>query len=255
MPVHSERQDARPLGVDLSPSSPSTYATQAARLVVAVVMLVAVACSTGSTPAAANHTSATSASDTSPDAATPGDTTPAGLAIGDVAGPMPAPGTCTLRHEGDLVLPDPACTPGTVNSAVTPDTIKTTICKSGWTATVRPPVAQTNKMKALSAKSYNVAPVAVGEYDHLVSLQLGGAPSDPRNLWFEPGPIPNPKDAVETRLNQGVCSGLITLTSAQVAIATDWTTALDSTGLTPVGSKTCLRSQPTRCATSASRTE
>jgi hypothetical protein len=41
-----------------------------------------------------------------------------------------------------------------------------------------------------------------GEYDHLVPLELGGAPDDPRNLWFEPGPTPNPKDAVENKMKR-----------------------------------------------------
>ena len=35
------------------------------------------------------------------------------------------------------------------------------------------------------------------EYDHLVPLELGGAPNDPRNLWPEPGASPNPKDELE----------------------------------------------------------
>jgi hypothetical protein len=36
---------------------------------------------------------------------------------------------------------------------------------------------------------------------HEVSLELAGAPDDPRNLWVEPGKIPNPKDAVENKLS------------------------------------------------------
>ena len=64
------------------------------------------------------------------------------------------------------------------------------------------------------------------EYDHLVSLELGGAPNDPRNLWPEPGKIPNPKDRVENRLHRDVCDHKITLIVAQRQIAKDWVSNL-----------------------------
>jgi hypothetical protein len=64
-------------------------------------------------------------------------------------------------------------------------------------------------MKAASARSYNLGTQVTGEYDHLVPLELGRAPDDPRNLCLEPGSIPNPKDTVENKLNDAVCSGLI----------------------------------------------
>jgi len=54
---------------------------------------------------------------------------------------------------------------------------------------------------------------------------------DPRNLWVQPGSIPNPKDSVENRLHTAVCTGKVTLGDAQHAIATDWTTALTVTGV------------------------
>lgn len=102
-------------------------------------------------------------------------------------------------------------------------------------------------MKAASARSYSLRREQTGEYDHLVSLELGGAPDDPRNLWIEPGPIPNPKDAVENKLHEAVCSRLIPLSTAQQAIARSWVTAYDDAGLRVTGGKTCLRDQPTRC--------
>ena len=60
------------------------------------------------------------------------------------------------------------------------------------------------------------------EYDHLVSLELGGAVNDSRNLWPEPGRSPNPKDAVENALHRMVCNGEMQLTQAQHIIATGW---------------------------------
>jgi hypothetical protein len=73
-------------------------------------------------------------------------------------------------------------------------------------------------------------------------------PDDPRNLWVEPGSIPNPKDAVENKLNQAVCSNLIPLATAQRAIATNWVTAFDAAGLRVSDNKVCLRQDPSRCA-------
>ena len=126
------------------------------------------------------------------------------LPVGTASAPMPAPGTCRLGSRDGQPLPDGHCTPGAVNPAVTPATLTQTICRSGWTKTVRPAVARTDRMKAASARSYNLPRSLKGEYDHLVSLELGGAPDDPRNLWVEPGRIPNPKDAVENKLNEAV---------------------------------------------------
>lgn len=60
------------------------------------------------------------------------------------------------------------------------------------------------------------------EYDHFVSLELGGAVNDARNLWPEPGASPNPKDSVEDELHRQVCDGQMTLAQAQHAIATNW---------------------------------
>ena len=182
----------------------------------------------------------------------PASTAPAAggsLAVDDPNAPMPAPGTCHIGQRDGQPLPDPHCTPGAINSGVTQADINDTICKSGWTSTVRPPSSKTSKMKVASDNSYSLATDAKGEYDHLVSLELGGAPDDPRNLWVEPGSIPNPKDAVENKLNQAVCSGLIPLATAQTDIASDWVTAFDDAGLRVVSGKVCLRDQPTHCAT------
>nr|WP_211178053.1 hypothetical protein [Pseudonocardia acidicola] len=172
----------------------------------------------------------------------------AALAVGRATTPMPTPNTCRVGSQDGQPLPDPSCTPGAINPAVTQADIQSTICTSGWTATVRPSTSVTSRMKAESARSYGLPAGEKGEYDHLVSLELGGAPDDPRNLWVEPGPIPNPKDAVENKLNQAVCSGLIPLATAQRAIASDWVTAFDVAGLRVAGGKACLRSDPTRCA-------
>jgi hypothetical protein len=58
-----------------------------------------------------------------------------------------------------------------------------------------------------------------------VSLELGGARNDPRNLWPEPGASPNPKDGLENHLHAQVCAGRMTLATAQLTIARHWVSA------------------------------
>jgi hypothetical protein len=145
--------------------------------------------------------------------------------------PQPAAGTCHYRHEGSYPLPDPACTPGATNPAVTAATLATTICRSGggYTSSIRPPAAVTGREKSANALAYGyTGSFATGEYDHLISLELGGDPNDPRNLWVEPNDKPNAtgttnsKDAVENAAHTAVCTGKLALAQAQQGIATDW---------------------------------
>jgi len=148
--------------------------------------------------------------------------------------PMPPPGTCHLGSVAGQPMPDEHCSPGATNPAVTQATIHETICKAGWTATVRPPVAVTDAIKAQSARAYSIPAGTVGELDHKIALEVGGDPGnagDVANLWFEPGPIPNPKDTVERVLNRATCAGLITLTTAQTALNHSWPTAVTDAGL------------------------
>jgi hypothetical protein len=154
----------------------------------------------------------------------------AGLSIGrsdpHVVQPQPRPGSCRARGSGLFSLPDPRCTPGSLNAAVTQATISSTICRSGYTRTVRPPESVTEAEKRASLAAYgDSGPLQAFEYDHLVSLELGGAANDPRNLWPEPGRSPNPKDGLENRLHAMVCSRQITLATAQRQIAGNWVAA------------------------------
>lgn len=152
---------------------------------------------------------------------------------------QPPAGSCHYRTTaGGEPLPDPHCTPGARNPAVTQATIHSTICKPGYTATIRPPASVTGAEKKLSEKSYGTtSSPGVTEYDHLLSLEDGGDPNDPRNLWPEsPDPghthgINNAKDPVETKLKSAVCAGKVTLAAAQQALVQDWTTALSKLGL------------------------
>jgi hypothetical protein len=126
--------------------------------------------------------------------------------------------------------PDPQCTPGSFDPAVTQANIQTTICRSGYTATVRPSTGETDKAKHTLYLAYGVPAGTTSELDHLVSLELGGA-NDAANLWPETPPTPNPKDKVENALHAAVCDGRVKLAAAQNAIASDWETAERVLGL------------------------
>ena len=129
---------------------------------------------------------------------------------------------CHMRGE----LPDPICTPGSIDPAVNDSNVATTICVSGYTASIRPSSGYTGKLKREQMVEYGFTDsLALHEEDHLISLELGGAAADPTNLWPEPGHSPNPKDKIENFMHAAVCAGRISLSDAQKRIATDWTTA------------------------------
>ncbi len=114
------------------------------------------------------------------------------------------------------ILADPARTPGVLNPDVTQATIRSTICRRGWTATIRPPVSYTNALKRKQMIDYGeTGTTSDYQEDHLISLELGGDPTDPRNLWPEPYPRASQVDTIENRLNAQVCDGTLTLAQAQ----------------------------------------
>ncbi len=140
-----------------------------------------------------------------------------------VVQPQPAPGSCHARGSGLSSLPDARCTPGAISPAVTQANIGSTICSHGYTKTVRPRESITEPEKEASLAAYgDTGRLHDYEYDHLVPLELGGAPNDPRNLWPEPGASPNPKDELEDRLRQMVCAEEMPLAQAQRAMAANW---------------------------------
>jgi hypothetical protein len=174
-----------------------------------------------------------------PPTTTPGPPMSSGIRIGPgtmaaySVQPQPPAGTCRFGFVGSYPLPDPSCTPGATNPQVTQEGIGSTICRSGWTATVRPNTGVTGPEKAGSAVAYGYSgSFTTGEYDHLIPLELGGDPNDPANLWLEPNDRPgavsfaNSKDGLERALNRMVCSGGLSLAAAQMAIASDWVAAL-----------------------------
>ena len=137
---------------------------------------------------------------------------------------MPPPGTCHLGSVAGQPMPDERCTPGSTNAAVAQGTIHETICKSGWTATVRPPVGVTDAIKAHSARAYSIPVGSVGE----LALSPSEASQIVRNLWPENWDGPegaHVKDVLEEKALSMVCNGTIPLKDAQQAIVTDWVAA------------------------------
>ncbi len=132
----------------------------------------------------------------------------------------------------DQALPNRGLTPGALNPAVTQDTIRQTICVHGYTKSIRPPEQYTERLKRRGVHQYGYTDFRLRDYeeDHLVSLELGGSPTSPRNLWPQPHHVIGgwgsyAKDRLENRLHTMVCRDRLPLNEAQRAITVDWIAA------------------------------
>lgn len=159
-----------------------------------------------------------------------------GWTAAGLEGTIPPPGTChirwTARHEP---LPDPKCTPGAFDSAVSTTTLKRTVCrKGGYSSSVRPPAELTSpaKRKILAAYGIPASDARKYELDHLLPIAAAGGASDVRNLWPQPNIlnmaqksqyVANDKDEVENRAFTALCSGRANLEDLRKQFATDWT--------------------------------
>jgi len=176
------------------------------------------------------------------------------------------------------IYPDPVRTPGAANPEVTQRNIGDTICSRHWsTKLIRPPAQYTSRLKRNQLREYgdtfrqtraqlinpNTGKVdttrcvahsdnmACYEEDHLIPLEDGGDPTDPRNLWLEPyntrvgGTImgAHQKDVVEGFVHDEICYGIpgskknsyipattsITSRRGQEILAGDWCASYEST--------------------------
>ena len=117
---------------------------------------------------------------------------------------------------------DITLTPGAINTAVTEDNIGDTVCKIGFTKTIRPSESYTYSLKMRQLRSgYNLnGDTKAGNYeeDHMVPLSVGGAPKDEKNLWPQPRKIypgAAEKDKLELLAWKKLCKREITLKEAQ----------------------------------------
>src|SRR5579884_3460120 len=110
------------------------------------------------------------------------------------------PATRRTQPPSGLDIPDPKLTPGVTNPRVTQANIGQNICSKDFrTAAFRPKAGYTNALKRQQLREYGDTvkdPNAMCmersnnprcyEEDHLIALEDGGNPFDPRNLWPEP---------------------------------------------------------------------
>lgn len=123
-------------------------------------------------------------------------------------------------------LPDSQRTPGAVVPSITQGNIAGTICSAEYVSRQSPPpslkAAETRRIAGVlypGGKPENFA------LDQLVPVSLGGAATDPRNLWLQPWTgenNSNDKDNLERLLQKMVCSGQLPLATAQQEIARNW---------------------------------
>ena len=164
----------------------------------------------------------------------------------------------SLRRLGPPeIYPDSARTPGFANPDITQANIADNLCSPTWsTSTIRPPTSYTNPLKLTQMQQYGDAvsdPNATCmlsssnagcyEEDHLISLENGGHPRDPRNLWPEPYKTQiggqtvgaRQKDTVENYIHNAICFDVpghkshgtaahasMTLQRGQEILAGDW---------------------------------
>jgi hypothetical protein len=126
-----------------------------------------------------------------------------------------------FRYSHGEPLNDLRATPG-----VTFHVTVATICRSGYSTSVRDvPQSEKNQVYA----EYGITHHTAGQYeiDHLISLELGGSNAI-GNLWPELNDHPhgylNSKDILENRLHALLCTGEVSLRSAQTLIASNWVT-------------------------------
>jgi len=150
---------------------------------------------------------------------------------------LPPPQGCTTPTRNGFPVPDPSCTPGAINPTLRLEVLKdprfTTRCLRD-AATPEAEKATTYSWYHLARPANNGGEDQVCELDHLISLELGGADTLD-NIWPQCGPsgvaLPQrnfkQKDTVENFLAMQVREGRMDLSTAQKAIATDWTQFLD----------------------------
>ena len=169
-----------------------------------------------------------------------------------------ASSTPTAKLGPAELYPDSTKTPGVANPDITQDNIADNICSLNWsTSTIRPPASYTTPLKVQQMVTYgdtvsdssatcmlNSNNKGCYEEDHLISLENGGHPRDPKNLWPEPyktkinGAVvgARQKDIVEGFIHDEICFDIpnhkknsnkpahssITLKRGQEILTSDW---------------------------------
>jgi len=117
-----------------------------------------------------------------------------------------------------------------MDSRVTQENLPQTICSASplWkTSARRPPASYTNKYKYafLQAKGLPKSDASKYELDHIIAIEDGGHPKDPKNFQLQPWNGPkgaHAKDVQENAWHKKLCSGEVTLQQMQEYFTTNW---------------------------------
>lgn len=217
------------VGGALTPTTPTTNMAAAADASSRNPSRSASSSATSPRPTASATTSAIPSS--SPASGSPSAATASASAA---AGPAAAATRARPYVIAGMAMPDPRLTAGETFAGVTAGQV----CTSGWSAAHRN-VTMSVRYQVFTSYGIPYANHSSYEVDHLISLELGGDNSI-QNLWPEPqtqndknGPD---KDALENHLHALVCSGRVSLATAERAIATNWVTAWNTYEGMPAGS-------------------
>lgn len=144
-------------------------------------------------------------------------------------------GTFTSANPVPQVVSDAAIQPRVfsdemLNHDITQSNVQDTICRKGYTKTIRPTVVYTNgvKFKLMREAGIPEEDASLYELDHIVPLSVGGHPRKIANLMlqpyenFEEKPGARQKDRLELNLQNMVCNDEIHLSTAQREIGADW---------------------------------
>lgn len=119
------------------------------------------------------------------------------------------------------------CCGARLNPDVTQETIEQTICRPGYSATVRPSTSFTNPIKFRLMGQAEIPREGAGEWalDHRIPIVLGGHPRQLENLQLLTRAENSRKARIEVKLLCYVCSGAMPLEQAQAEILEDWQAA------------------------------
>lgn len=171
------------------------------------------------------------ATTTTPTPVPPSDVPPPGLtssatSLPGVVGLLPPPGGCGLVQG---TWPNPRCTPGRVNPAVTDATARITVCVTGWSGEqidrLFPLALSDQVFRRLMDAEGLTGPPSAYVLDHLFPVELGGAVNDLRDLWVLPWQGPHgayAKDREATTLHARVCTGTLSVLGALQQMHADW---------------------------------
>lgn len=115
-----------------------------------------------------------------------------------------------------------------INPAVTQANIHSTICAPGWSTSVRPDRFAMAVAKTKLIKAAGIPATDRGKYvlDHIVPIEVGGSPNDPKNFMLQTVADAKAKDKAENFAHTYVCKKVkpLSLADAQACFLAEWKT-------------------------------